>query len=320
MIELCGTRRERLDQAIRLAYTEVSEAELEHFRAMYRKAGIALLPAAEALYRRYGGVFRKQYLFLDDPVYNRDVYLAFYADISDSEKEILRRFDEAMQDIDQVRAFAKQELCPIGDIGFYYPACVYVGEDGLLYCVFEYKDEIEVHHEPAEILDEQLSNHLPIGLDDYPVKTKPIDGGSTYNIAADRFSLELEVQTHKEDLAYKANTNLRVKVLSDGFSAETVMDIDVRDLAEFAARLSALYETLKGSAHLKEPYGAHNSIAFFSKTGGHIAVRGRIHHQNANGDAQELTFENEIDQTFLRAFARKLFADFGGKTDHASTR
>ena len=124
----------------------------------------------------------------------------------------------------------------------------------------------------------------------------------------------------QEDLAYKANTNLCVKVLSDGFSAETVMDIDVRDLAEFAARLSALYETLKGSAHLKEPYGAHNSIAFFSKTGGHIAVRGRIHHQNANGDAQELTFENEIDQTFLRAFARKLFADFGGKTDHASTR
>ena len=145
MIELSGTRRERLDQAIRLAYTEVSEAELEHFRAMYRKAGIALLPAAEALYRRYGGVFRKQYLFLDDPVYNRDVYLAFYADISDSEKEILRRFDEAMQDIDQVRAFAKQELCPIGDIGFYYPACVYVGEDGLLYCIFEYRDEIEVH-------------------------------------------------------------------------------------------------------------------------------------------------------------------------------
>lgn len=30
MIELSGTRRERLDRAIRLAYTEVNEAEQEH--------------------------------------------------------------------------------------------------------------------------------------------------------------------------------------------------------------------------------------------------------------------------------------------------
>ena len=151
MIELTGTLKERLDEAIRLTRAEVSEEELAHFREIYRKAKIALLPSAEELYKQYGGVFRKQYLFLDEPRYNRDVYLDFYADSSDSEQEVLRRLDDAMLDIDCVREFARQEVCPVGDVGFYYPACVYVGADGLLYCVFEYKDEIERYREPSEI-------------------------------------------------------------------------------------------------------------------------------------------------------------------------
>ncbi len=29
----------------------------------------------------------------------------------------------------------EQEVCPIGEIGYYYPAEVFVGGNGLLYCV-----------------------------------------------------------------------------------------------------------------------------------------------------------------------------------------
>ena len=32
----------------------------------------------------------------------------------------------------------EQEVCPIGEIGYYYPAEVFVGENGLLYCVYSY--------------------------------------------------------------------------------------------------------------------------------------------------------------------------------------
>ena len=37
----------------------------------------------------------------------------------------------------------EQEVCPIGEIGYYYPAEVFVGGNGLLYCVYSYQDEIE---------------------------------------------------------------------------------------------------------------------------------------------------------------------------------
>jgi hypothetical protein len=50
-IELTGTKKERLDEAFRLAYTDVSNQELDHFREVYEKVGIRLLPIAERLYK-----------------------------------------------------------------------------------------------------------------------------------------------------------------------------------------------------------------------------------------------------------------------------
>ena len=168
VIELTGTRKERIDEAFNLAYTDVSDQELEHFREVYKKVGITLLPSAERLYKQYGGVFRNHYIELDKAEYNKDVFLLFYADLGETRwpNEMERRFEEAMNDIDIVRELAGQEVCPVGDFGFYYPPVVYVGEDGRLYCVYEYKEDINVYYTPEEIITDQLGNHMPVALKD----------------------------------------------------------------------------------------------------------------------------------------------------------
>ena len=163
LIELSGTKIERIAQAVRLAYTDVSDQEIKHFEEVYEKLGIRLLPAAKRLYTQYGGVFRNHYIELDEPQYNGDIFLFFYADLVETRwpNEMERRFEEAMSDIDIVRERAGQEVCPVGDIGFYYPPIVYVGEDGHLYCLYEYKEEIDIFCTPEEIIANQLSNHMP---------------------------------------------------------------------------------------------------------------------------------------------------------------
>ena len=88
MIELTGTLKERLDEAIRLSYTDVSEEELEHFRSVYEKAKIELLPSAVEFYKQYGGIFRNYYLVLSKPEYNKDIYLDFYTDSQYKEENI----------------------------------------------------------------------------------------------------------------------------------------------------------------------------------------------------------------------------------------
>ena len=61
---------------------------------------------------------------------------------------------------------------------------------------------------------------------------------------------------------------------------------------------------------MEEPYSSHNYIAFIAETGGHIKVEGRLNNKNAFGHTQEICFENEIDQTYLKGFANRLYLDF----------
>ena len=91
----------------------------------------------------------------------------------------------------------------------------------------------------------------------------------------------------------------------------TFIDVGVQGIADFALQLKNLYETLTGEARLEEPYSVHNYIEFIARTGGRIRVMGRLNNKSAFGYTQEINFENEIDQTYLREFVNQLLADFG---------
>jgi hypothetical protein len=67
MIELSGTLIERLNEAIRLVCTPVSEKEVAGFIALYENAGIELLPSAIDYFKQYGGAYRNSYIMLTDP-------------------------------------------------------------------------------------------------------------------------------------------------------------------------------------------------------------------------------------------------------------
>lgn len=100
-------------------------------------------------------------------------------------------------------------------------------------------------------------------------------------------------------------------MLSLGFSADSIMDIDDIALSDFAVNLNELYETLSGSVRLEESYSMHCFLEFTAVAGGHIRIKGYIHNKMGIGYGHELTFENKVDQTYLRGFAKTLFADYG---------
>ena len=183
MIELKGTLKERIDEALRLVCAPVTEEEVADFCELYQKANVKLLPSAIDLFRKYGGFYRNSYIILKDPTFNKEISLNCYSTITDyyysyafdpkeTEKDMLRRIGWSMDDIDMVREFAKQEVCPIGEIGYYYPADVYISEDGKLYCIFNWTEDIGVFNTPAEILEIYLGNNPPIGVDKMPIRTE----------------------------------------------------------------------------------------------------------------------------------------------------
>jgi hypothetical protein len=93
-----------------------------------------------------------------------------------------------------------------------------------------------------------------------------------------------------------------VSVVSGNFCGATEFDIDISELGEFSVQLQNMYETLHGSAQLKESY-CPSFIKVDATSGGHYNVSGSI---NLSYPHHLLEFEFDIDQTMLRDFAKKL--------------
>lgn len=125
-------------------------------------------------------------------------------------------------------------------------------------------------------------------------------------IEKDNFSISFQLNVFESDIQYSSNTILTVAVESDGFCAESNMDIDIKEFAAFVDTLTALFSTLKGNAIIQEPYGQKQYISFSSDNTGHVFINGKLNSNGRNGFSQELVFENSIDQTYMPDFISSL--------------
>ena len=126
-----------------------------------------------------------------------------------------------------------------------------------------------------------------------------------YILKTNDFTLEFELKVFDKDVNIPTNFILNIKINSDNFGAITTMDIDIKMFQKFAKELFDVYTTLKGCAQLKETYG-NNFIIFKAMPNGHIHVNGIVNNLCRNGYEQELKFENEFDQTYLKDFVTEI--------------
>ena len=137
------------------------------------------------------------------------------------------------------------------------------------------------------------------------------EGKTMYRIQTEVFMLEIAPEAFRLDSLFPADVTLDVKVSSYGFQGESRWELDFWNMVHFVTRLKSLYETLKGSAKLEEDSLVQDYIEFIAQRDGHIRITGRIHSKDGSGYTQEITFENEFDQTFLTEFVTRLLAGFG---------
>ena len=113
------------------------------------------------------------------------------------------------------------------------------------------------------------------------------------------FSLTIKPQLFVDD----DSCILNISVVSDDFSAQASLDVFKNDYSSFIYDTINMYEKLRGNASIKENYGDEQYIKFsMDETTGHIHVNGCLSSQGKNDHLQEMTFENEFDQTCLKFF------------------
>ncbi len=126
-----------------------------------------------------------------------------------------------------------------------------------------------------------------------------------YKLKTNDFILKMDLKVFDKDVNIPVNSILNIKIYSDNFSAVTTMDIDIKMLQKFARKLSDVYTSLQGCAELKETYG-NSFIMFRAMNNGHIYVTGNVNSHCRNGYEQELKFESEFDQSYLKAFVNAM--------------
>ena len=149
MIKLTETLIERLNKALELIHTDVTKEELNLFYSVYSKLQIKLFLSAVEFFKKYAGSFREKYIVLEDSKFNDEVCLDCYVpllkyhysyvfDSKKLEENALREIKDLMDFIDEVKNVSKRDVIPIARIGYYYPADVFIDEEGLLYCLYEF--------------------------------------------------------------------------------------------------------------------------------------------------------------------------------------
>ena len=126
-------------------------------------------------------------------------------------------------------------------------------------------------------------------------------------IESDNFYLNLTLDVIESNIGHPICAVIKINVTSNGFSAQTDFDIDIKQFAEFCVQLQSLYETLNGSSSIKEFYGYQRYISFTAGKSGHITVKGYL---CDNSQDNKLHFENTIDQTYLRCFVSGLSSTY----------
>lgn len=119
-----------------------------------------------------------------------------------------------------------------------------------------------------------------------------------HRLSTEDFTIEIGVYINEEEFNYPINSTLDIYVESDKFGARTTMDIDIKEFAVFVCHLKQLYDFLHGLARIEQAYSTYNYIEFSAKGNGHILVKGCLNNHCRNGFEQELSFENEFDQTY----------------------
>ena len=121
----------------------------------------------------------------------------------------------------------------------------------------------------------------------------------------EKFKLELVIEYYKE--AEYEDCVLNLKVESEGFAASTSFEVYRKSFFYFVKNLKNMYDSLDGNAKIEDAYEGRGYIEFASDSTGHINIKGLLISPLHN---QELKFENEFDQTYLRDFVSDLCSTY----------
>lgn len=165
-IFLKGNKTERVCQALRIAgWFPGRKVDISPVLRYYEKWDIALSPKAISFFQEYYGIASQWYIETTNLEHSADFNFHLFPYLEDFSEEIVDfMYDDydCRLDSDEyknAKAYSGESIVMAGEIGDYYPARVWIGDSGMIYCTHEYEDDVKEFHSIVQLILDELKCH-----------------------------------------------------------------------------------------------------------------------------------------------------------------
>lgn len=170
--ELTGTREERILQILQMAgWYEGRCVDISKIESYYQTQRVSMTLAAKDFFREYLGIANAWYIAIEvktkggkSPAYGPDFWFDLYTHdgIDDVSELVFDVFDEEypIRTHEQllIDKTSGEMTTLVGEIGYHFPARLWIGESGTLYALhYDYdKDKVYVFNSMVEFIKSEL--------------------------------------------------------------------------------------------------------------------------------------------------------------------
>ena len=172
-MKLTGSLRERIQVMLSTAMNEGGTVDPVRCRDFYKKAQVSLSPAAEEFYGKYSRLFDNCRIGFEKKEDGKSFHYALFPDIVGSKgTDLLKQayFSEegaapgSSYMYKAAAGAAGTQVVPIGVVGCERSAMIYIDGNGVLYTVPIGRTEARRHETIADLLADELAEHMPVKM------------------------------------------------------------------------------------------------------------------------------------------------------------
>ena len=165
-ISLSGDLKSKVKQLMIYAgWYEGRKVDISIASQYYAERGVPMMKSTQRFYHKYFGLCCQWY-FSGGMKRAADFEFGLFPYLINGIKDHLedtyfRNMSGA--ELDEIEQIAGEKCQPIGQIGYYYPAQVWISEFGKLYAKYEYQDEIECFSDIFALIERELDGDSQSG-------------------------------------------------------------------------------------------------------------------------------------------------------------
>ena len=157
---ISGDLKSKVKQLMEYAgWYEGRKVDISIAEQYYADHGVPMMKTVQRFYRKYFGLCCEWYLEQKKMNWAADFEFALFPYLVNGIKDHLEDAyfrDMSGCELAEIEQAAGERCQPIGHIGYYYPAEVWISEYGKLYAKYEYQDEIECFPDVFALIEREL--------------------------------------------------------------------------------------------------------------------------------------------------------------------